>query len=173
MKPFFNSRSKRNTACVVLWMWLFALAVGAANACLIQPEKMQDHRSQAAHSPAAEKSHAVSAAHIDEIPDYDPGLKTSKSQCLKVCDDSSQSWAKQQVGFDLTHPVLVPLIAVAVTGAQTWAATTAAQDTCHHERGRQCAPPDDGKAHGDDGSHDADDDGSTARCANQVNGPQP
>ena len=113
MKPFFNSRSKRNTACVVLWMWLFALAAGAANACLIQPEKMQDHRSQAAHSPAAEKSHAVSAAHIDEIPDYDPGLKTSKSQCLKVCDDSSQSLPKQQGGFDLTHPVLVPLLAVA------------------------------------------------------------
>ena len=113
MKPFFNSRSKRNTACVVLWMWLFALAAGAANACLIQPEKMHDHGSEVAHSSAAEKRHAVSAVHVDAIPEHRPELETSKSQCLKVCDDSSQSLPKQQVGFDLTHPVLVPLIAVA------------------------------------------------------------
>lgn len=113
MKPFFDFRTKRNTALVALFVWLFALVSGAANACLIQPEKMHDHRSQAAHSPAAEKAHAISAVHGDAIPDHDSGLETSKSQCLKVCDDSSQSLPKQQVGFEFTHPVLVPLLAVA------------------------------------------------------------
>ena len=131
MKPFIRFRTQRNTAFVALLVWLFALVSGAANACLIQPEKMHDHGTEAAHSPAAEKGHAISAVPGDAIPDHDSGLETSKSQCLKVCDDSSQSLPKQQVGFDLIHPVLVPLLAVAVTGAQTWAATTAAQDTCH------------------------------------------
>ena len=113
MKPFFNVRTKRSTALVALFVWLFALVSGVANACLIQPEKMQDHGSGVAHSSAAEKRHAVSAVHVGAIPDHAPELETSKSQCLKVCDDSSQSFAKQQVGFDLTHPVLMPLPGVA------------------------------------------------------------
>ena len=112
MKPFFNFRTKRSTALVALFVWLFALVSGVANACLIQPEKMHDHGSRAAHSSAAEKRHVVSAVHFDAIPEHHSELERSKSQCLKVCDDSSQSLAKQQVGFDLTHPVLVPLLGV-------------------------------------------------------------
>lgn len=115
MKPFFNSHTKRNTAFVVLWVWLFALASGAANACLIQAEELHDHGSRAvhSHSSAAEEGHAISAVHGDAIPDHDSGLEASKSQCLKVCDDGSQSLPKQQVDFDLTHADLTPLFAVA------------------------------------------------------------
>ncbi len=119
MKPFFSSRTKRNTAFVVLWVWLFALASGAANACLIQAEEKHDHGYQAAHShsSAAEEGHAISAAHDHAIPDHDSGLEASKSQCLKVCDDGSQSMSKQRVGFDLTHAVLMPFLTVAWTTA--------------------------------------------------------
>ena len=119
MKPFLNSRTKRSTAFVVLWVWLFALASGAANACLIQTEKMHDHGSQAVHShpSTANKGHAISAAHGDAIADHDSGIEASKSQCLKVCEDGSQSLPKQQVSFDLTHPVLLPLLAVAYATA--------------------------------------------------------
>jgi hypothetical protein len=119
MKHFFNSRAKRNTAFVVLSVWLFALASGAVNACLIQAEEMHDHGSRAAHthSSAAEEGHAISAAHGDANPDHDFGLEASKSQCLKVCDDGSQSLPKQQVSFDLTHVDLTPLLAVAWTTA--------------------------------------------------------
>jgi hypothetical protein len=119
MMPFFNSRTKRNTAFVVLWVWLFALASGAANACLIQAEELHDHGSRAAHSHSspAEEGHAISAAHGHAIPDHDSGLEASKSQCLKVCDDGSQSLSKQRVGFDLTHADLTPLFAVAWTTA--------------------------------------------------------
>ena len=119
MKPFLNSRSKRSTAFVVLWVWLFALACGAANACLFQTETMHDHNSRAAHShsSSAEREHAISAAHGDAITDLDSGIAASKSQCLKGCDDGSQSVSRPQVNFDFTHPVLVPLLVVAYTTA--------------------------------------------------------
>ena len=119
MKPFFNSRTRRNTAFVVLWVWLFALASGAANACLIHVEEMHDHGSQAAHSHSSPigEGHAISAAHGHAIPDHDSGLEASKSQCLKVCDDGSQSLPKQQLSFDLTHTDLMPFRIVAWTTA--------------------------------------------------------
>ena len=119
MKPFFNYRTKRNTGFVVLWAWLFALASGAANACLIQVEEMHDYGTRAAHSHSlpAEEEHAISAAHGHAIPDHDSGLEVSKSQCLKVCDDGSQSLPKQQVSFDLIHADLMHVLTVAWTTA--------------------------------------------------------
>ena len=36
MKLFPNTRAKRNTAFMVLLVWLFALASGVANACLLE-----------------------------------------------------------------------------------------------------------------------------------------
>jgi len=35
MKLFFNIRAKRNAALMVLLVWVFALASGVANACLL------------------------------------------------------------------------------------------------------------------------------------------
>ena len=112
MKPLFNSRTKRDTAFVVLAVWLFALASGVANACLIQAREMQANGSVPAHSSPARNGQAISAVHVDAIAQHEPGLEASKSQCLKVCDDGSQSLPKQQVGFDLTHPGLAQLLAV-------------------------------------------------------------
>ena len=113
MKSLFNSRTKRNTAFAVLLVWLFALASGVANACLIQAREIDGHGSPAAHSSAAANGHAHLAVHGDATAQHEPGLVASKSQCLKVCDDGSQSLPKQQVGFDLTHPGLAPLLGVA------------------------------------------------------------
>ena len=117
MKPRFNSRTKRNTAFVVLLVWLFALASGVTNACLIQTMEMRGHGSLIAHSSSAEKGHAISAAHVGAISEHDSGLEGSKSQCLKVCNDGTQSLTKQQAGVDLPHAVLTPLFAVAWTRA--------------------------------------------------------
>lgn len=117
MKPFSYYRTRRNTTFVVLFVWLFALASGVANACLIQADDLHGHGSLVAHSSAVEKGYAISAVHGDVLPDHDSGLEASKSQCLKVCDDGSQSLPKQQVSSDLTHPVLAPLIDVAWTTA--------------------------------------------------------
>ena len=113
MKSLFNSRTKRNSAFVVLVVWLFALASGVANACLIQAREMQANGSVSAHSSLAGSGHAISTVHVAATAQHEPGLEASKSQCLKVCDDGSQSLPKQQVGFDLTHPGLAPLLAVA------------------------------------------------------------
>ena len=113
MKPLFSSSTKRSTAFVVLLVWLFALASGVANACLIQARDMHGHGSLAAYSSAAEKGHAASAVLGDPIPKHDSGLEASKSQCLKICDDGSQSLPSQPASFDLTHPGLAPLLAVA------------------------------------------------------------
>ena len=113
MKPLFNSRTKRDTAFVVLAVWLFALASGVANACLIQAREMHANSSVPAYSCPAGNGRAISTVHVDAIAQHEPGLEASKSQCLKVCDDGSQSLQKQKAGFDLTHPGLAPLLAVA------------------------------------------------------------
>jgi len=117
LKPLFYSRTKRNTAFVVLLVWLFALASGVANACLIQAKETDGTGSLAAHSPAAGKVPAVSVVRGDAIAQHDSGLEASKSQCLKVCDDASKSLPKQQAGFNLTYPDLAPLLALAWTTA--------------------------------------------------------
>lgn len=120
MKLFYKTRTKRISAFVVLWVWLFAFASGVANACLVQTGEAHDHSSLAAssHNPKAEGARAISVVHDDAIFDHDSGQETSKSQCLKVCDDGSQSLPKQQVGFDLAHVDLTPLFASA------WKVTT-------------------------------------------------
>jgi hypothetical protein len=112
MRPFFHSRAKRNTAFVVLLVWLFALASGVANACLVQ---MTDMRGDGSHFSSAEKRNAISAAHVGAVSRHDSGLQASKSQCLKVCDLGSQSLTKQQPSLDLTHLAPAPLLAVAWT----------------------------------------------------------
>lgn len=117
MKPLFYSRTKRNTALLVLWVWLFALASGVANACLIQANEMRGHGPLVEHSSAAEKAHVISVAHIGTISEYGFGLEESKSQCLKVCDEGSQSLPKKQADLDLTHPVLALPPAVTWTNA--------------------------------------------------------
>jgi len=117
MKPLFNARTKRNTAVVVLLVWLFALASGVANACLIQAREIDGDRFLAAHSSAAGKLSAISAVHGDAIPQLISALEASKSQCLKVCDDGSQSLPKQQAGYHLIYPDLAPLLTLAWTTA--------------------------------------------------------
>ena len=44
-----NSRTRRNTACAMLFVWLFALASGVANACLLEPRGVHDHGSRLSH----------------------------------------------------------------------------------------------------------------------------
>jgi len=123
MKPSFDSRTKPNVAFVALLVWLFALVSGVANACLIQTEKIHvyghdhGHGSLATHSSVAETGRATSEGHVVTMPDHDSEPTGSKPQCLKVCDDGSQSLTKQRVSFDLTQPVLAPLLAVALTSA--------------------------------------------------------
>jgi hypothetical protein len=117
MKPFSNTRAKRNTAFVVVLVWLFALASGVANACLLEARGTHSHGSPVAYSSATEAASGISAGHAGAIASHDAGSDTAKASCLKVCDDRSQSLLKQQSGFDLTDPGQAPFVVLVWTAA--------------------------------------------------------
>ena len=98
MKPFSNHRAKRNTAFVVLLAWLFALATGMANACLLETPGTHSHA-------------AAPAGHGEAIGDHDDDANPAKQACLKTCDDGSNAPVKLQTGLDLSDPGLAPLVA--------------------------------------------------------------
>lgn len=116
MKFFIHSRAKRNTAFVVLLVWLCALGSSVANACLLEAH---EPHSIAAENPAATKSPApaellaqlgTDAVHRDDS-------DGTKESCLKVCDDRSHALPKAYSGVDYTDPGPAPLIATLRTGS--------------------------------------------------------
>ena len=117
MKPFSHQRTKRNTTFVALLVWLFALASGMANACLLEAPGKHPHTA-ATHSTEPSHTHAFvghAAAGDDDVDDQDG----SKESCLKACDDGANAQVKLQAGADLTDPGLAPF------GVIVWNATTA------------------------------------------------
>ena len=112
-----NSRTRRNTACAMLFVWLFALASGVANACLLEPHGIHDHGSPLSHlfasgtTPGLAGDHAQGLAHDDG--DSDPGAGPAKESCLKACDDGSQSLLKHAYSFDFPDPGLTPFVTAA------------------------------------------------------------
>ncbi len=82
MKFFAHNRTKRHTAFVVLLVWLFALASGVANACLLQTPELPStaqHGPEAATTqvPAHSDGHPGGSAHHDDA-------DSTKESCLKV-----------------------------------------------------------------------------------------
>lgn len=82
MKLLRRSIASRNAASLMLGLWLFVLASGVANACLL---KAPDH---AGHQPASGRSHSVdraaAAAHASE-------QSSTAAPCLTACDEGSQA----------------------------------------------------------------------------------
>ena len=97
-------RTLRTTVWVVLGAWLFALAAGMANACLLEPQAALEHR----HSRNDQDDrhvhagHAVATDHHDESP--------SKAPCVKVCGEATQSPVQKAstATFDLTGLPALP-----------------------------------------------------------------
>ena len=118
-----NRRTRRNTACAMLFVWLFALASGVANACLLEPHGVHDHGSPLSHlsasgtTPGLAGNHAQGLAHDDGNSDSGPGSEhgpaPAKESCLKACDEGSQSLLKHAYSFDFADPGLAPLMAAA------------------------------------------------------------
>ena len=104
-------RAKRTTAFAVLLVWLFAVASGVANACLLEAPGAHSHVGAAG---SAEMGHApaVSARHSGADDGHDDDSDTSKESCLKVCDAGSNAPVKLQAGFDLADPGMAPLVAI-------------------------------------------------------------
>lgn len=110
MKHFSNTRTKRHTAFVVLLVWLFALASGLANACLLEVRETHSHVVAAGFSEAAQAS-TILPGHAGAVTDG-VDASPSKAPCLKVCDDGSRSFPKQELTLAQSDPGPAPLLAV-------------------------------------------------------------
>ena len=116
MKFFADTRTKRNTAFVVLLVWLFALASGVANACLLDtPEP----HSTATKASAATTSHAPAGlvAHPGASDAHDDDSDNAKESCLKVCADGTHTLPNAYSGVDHTDPGTAPLVTTLWTGS--------------------------------------------------------
>lgn len=123
MKHYFSTRAKRHTALLVLLGWLFALASGVANACLL--EARVTHAYAASVEGAATAQVLVSPGHAEVVADHeDP--HAARALCLKVCDDSARSLSKQDLTAFQADPGPAPLMSILWT-ALTPVATTLRQ----------------------------------------------
>ncbi len=92
MKSFRTLFTSRNTICVVLVVWLFGIASGIANACLL--EDSDAHRSglPVPHVTAHEAAGQPTALHVnDEGAGHEDHADASKHACLQVCDEGSHA----------------------------------------------------------------------------------
>ncbi|WP_309678591.1 hypothetical protein [Polaromonas sp.] len=116
MKLFSNTRAKRNTALMVLLVWLFALASGVANACLLEARGTHSHAATAG-SAGTTHAPAIVPGHAGAIADHDDDSHTLRAPCLKACDDGLHSFPKQDLTVAQTDPGPAPLVAVLWTAA--------------------------------------------------------
>ncbi|MCW5660012.1 MAG: hypothetical protein KIT60_20110 [Burkholderiaceae bacterium] len=107
MTPIASRTRKRSIALAMLFVWVFALLSGVANACLTAPRgesahaashaAQHDHRAQ-----ASTDSHGQVSTQHDESAD--------KASCQKSCDESAQILLKPQPKLDAPdlQAVVVP-----------------------------------------------------------------
>lgn len=134
MKRFLNHRDKRTTTALVLITWLFALASGIANACLLQePRGIHVHAAGIGESPHA---HAVAAlpGRVTVIESDTNPSPATKALCLDACDDRTNSLPKQTGAQDPPH--LAPLAVIATL----WLATQSMVSALRLERDDHADP---------------------------------
>jgi hypothetical protein len=112
MKLFSNTRSRRNTAFMVLLAWLFALTSGVANACLLQAPETHAHIIATAGHPAIADAPALSPGHTGDLAGHHDDSPSFNAPCLKVCDDGSRSLPKHDVTVVQPDPGPAPLVVV-------------------------------------------------------------
>ena len=112
MKQLSNTSTKRNTAFVVLLVWLFALASGVVNACLLEVRETHSHAAATAFLDAAQVA-VIVPAHAGAVADKTGvGEAHLKAPCLKVCDESARSFPNQVLTAAHTDPGPAPLVMV-------------------------------------------------------------
>ena len=135
LKPIFTTQAKRNTAFVMLLLWLFALTSGVVNACILEGGRAQNHHGALGHAHATTVATEGSDEHAGSTDDHHAGELSSKASCLKVCDDSSQALANLSSGIvDPIDPGSAPLFMAVI-----W--TTAAPVASALSRVDGFAPP--------------------------------
>lgn len=101
MKPLARTTARQSAASLMLVVWLFVLASGVANACLLEAP---DHGGRQSSSESSfNKGHAAANG--------DDSERGSKAPCLKACDDGSQALQSSD-GMDSVDPGFPLLAAV-------------------------------------------------------------
>ena len=134
MKRFLNSRIKHTTTALVLIAWLFALASGIANACLLE-----EARGTHSHAAGIEKSpHTHAATELPEQTTDSEGdtdqSPAAKALCLDACDDRTHALPKQDASLD--QPQLAPVTVIAIV----WLATQPIESVVRLERDNHVGP---------------------------------
>lgn len=112
MKLFSNTCARRNTALIVLLVWLFALASGVVNACLLEARETHSHVVTTGPSEAAYVT-AIAPGHAGAVADGANSNRSSfNASCLKACDDGSRSLPKLALTVAQPDPGPAPLVAV-------------------------------------------------------------
>ena len=128
MKRFSDIRRNRNTAFVMLLLWLFAISSGIVNACVLEPHGTDVYVTgvqTSTYAPPAVAGHAEALVGHNGHDGHDGQFDNSSTPCLKVCDDSSQALIKLKAFFDLADR------GSALTDSMLWAA--AIQVTSAHQ----------------------------------------
>ena len=116
MKFILTTRANRSTAFVVLLVWLFALASGVANACLMEPPEGHSNALRAA-LPKPIDAPAELVGHLGSVAGYHADSDTSRQSCLKVCDDGA-NLLNAYTQVDQIDPGPAPFVAT------LWSAST-------------------------------------------------
>jgi hypothetical protein len=115
MRAIANYRTRRRTALTMLLVWLFALATGAVNACVLANSGAHAHPptdSSVAVAPGLQPV-TVTAGHLGVVASHEEDSNPSKPPCLKACDEDSRSLlTKAPSGLDLTDPGMAPFTAI-------------------------------------------------------------
>jgi len=122
MKLAFSTRNKRHTAFLVLLGWLFALASGVANSCLLEARATHAHAAPVEWSETAQAS-LVSPGHAGVVAGHGgDDSHAAKAPCLKACEDGAYSLSRQHLKATQADPGPAPLMSIlwtAVTPAIT------------------------------------------------------
>ena len=111
MKLSAFDRTKRNTAFVMLLVWLFAMASSVANACLLETN---DRRHAVAANESASPTSRASAelpVHLGVDAGHHDDSDGAKESCVKVCDDGTRALPTAYSGVEQNDPGPAPLIA--------------------------------------------------------------
>ena len=109
MKLFGHARTKRNTAYAMLLVWLFAIATGVSNACLL--ETHEPHNASQMSAATASHAHVAQVDHAAASAGHDEDAASTKELCLKACDDGTNTLLKAHSGVDHADPDHAPLVA--------------------------------------------------------------
>ena len=116
MKLLSSHLAKRSTALLMLLVWVFALASGVANACLLEVRGTHGHLTDVA-VPKAIAALKVSAGHAGAVVGHHDEADASRAPCLKACEDVAQSLPKQDLKAEQANPGPAPLVSVLWTAA--------------------------------------------------------